>query len=146
MTGLEGGIDPATHERIVALCAEGDRHAEAGRHGSALGKFAEAWGLIPHPRERWAVATPVISAIADSWFLSGKYDEVLRALEFGMNCPGAADNPFLQLRLGQALLEQGEEERAAAALERAHAAHGEAIFEHEDPKYLAFLRARGANG
>ena len=139
-------LDPATHERIVALCAEGDRHAEAGRHGSALKQYAEAWALLPDPKERWNAATAVIAAIADSWFLAGRYDEVLRALEFGMNCPGADGNPFLHLRLGQALLEQGEEERAAAALMRAYEAHGEAIFEHEDPKYLAFLAARGATG
>jgi hypothetical protein len=144
--GPAASLDPATHERIVALCGEGDRLAEAGRHGSALAKYADAWGLIPHPKERWKLSTPVISAIADSWFLAGKYDEVLRALEFGMNCPGADGNPFLHLRLGQALLEQGEEDRAAEALMHAYEAHGEEIFEHEDPKYLDFLAARGRIG
>ena len=135
-------LDPAAHERIVALCAEGDRHAEAGRYGSALGRYAEAWALIPDPKERWNAATWVIAAIADCWFLAGKYDEVLRALEFGMNCPGAVGNPFLHLRFGQALLEQGEEDRAADELIRAYAVHGAEIFEHEDPKYLAFLSTR----
>jgi hypothetical protein len=144
MTDATLTMDPATHERIVALCAEGDRHAEAGRPGSALGPYAEAWALIPHPKERWKLSTSVISAIADSWFLAGKYDEVLRALEFGMNCPGAVGNPFLHLRLGQALLEEGQEVRAEGELMRAYEAHGEKIFAHEDPKYLAFLAARGA--
>jgi tetratricopeptide (TPR) repeat protein len=144
MTDMAVRLDPATHERIIALCAQGDRHAEAGRHGSALTAYADAWGLIPHPKERWKLSTSVISAIADSWFLAGKYDEVLRALEFGMNCPDALGNPFLHLRLGQALLEQGEQDRAADELMRAYEAHGEEIFAHEDPKYLAFLAARGA--
>jgi tetratricopeptide (TPR) repeat protein len=144
MTDLEARLDPATHQRILALCAVGDRHAAGGHHGFALKQYADAWALIPDPKERWKLSTSVISAIADSWFLAGKYDEALRALEFGMNCPGADSNPFLHLRLGQALLEQGEEDRAEAALRRAYEAHGEAIFEHEDPKYLAFLAARGA--
>ena len=144
MTDAKVSMDPATHERILALCEAGDRHAEAGRPGSALGQYADAWALIPHPKERWRLSTKVISAIADSWFQAGKYDEVLRALEFGMNCPDAVGNPFLHLRLGQALLEQGQEVRAEIELGRAYEAHGEAIFAHEDPKYLAFLTARRA--
>ncbi|HEU0135292.1 MAG TPA: hypothetical protein VFR28_10750 [Allosphingosinicella sp.] len=144
MSDAKERMDPATQERILALCEAGDRHAEAGQPGSALGEYAEAWALIPHPRERWRISTKVISAIADSWFQAGKYDEVLRALEFGMNCPDAVGNPFLHLRLGQALLEQGQEVRAETELRTAYEAHGEAIFAHEDPKYLAFLMARGA--
>ena len=142
MTDSKVRLDPATHRRILALCAVGDRHAAAGHYGFALKQYADAWALIPDPKERWVLSTSVISAIADSWFLGGQYDEVLRALEFGMNCPGAKSNPFLHLRLGQALLEQGEEERAAEALMRAYEAHGEEIFEFEDPKYLAFLAER----
>jgi tetratricopeptide (TPR) repeat protein len=144
MTDNEVRLDPATHKRILALCAVGDRHAAGGHHGFALKQYADAWALIPDPKERWNLSTSVISAIADSWFLAGKYDEVLRALEFGMNCPDAVGNPFLHLRLGQALLEQGEEDRAQDELMRAYQAHGEAIFAHEDPKYLAFLAGRGA--
>lgn len=139
-------MDGATHERILALYEEGEKLSRDGRIGSALGKYAEAWALIPHPKERWKLSTSVISAIADSWFLAGKYDEVLRALEFGMNCPGAVGNPFLHLRLGQALLEQGQDARAEEELMRAWEAHGEQIFEHQDPKYLAFLAARGRIG
>jgi tetratricopeptide (TPR) repeat protein len=137
-------MDPATYERIVALYAEGERHARADRPGSALGQYAEAWALIPDPKERWTLSTSVISAIADCWFHAGRFDEVLRALEFGMNCPDAVGNPFLHLRLGQALLEQGEEDRAEEELMRAFEAHGRDIFAHEDPKYLAFLTGRGA--
>jgi tetratricopeptide (TPR) repeat protein len=137
-------MDEAIYERIVALYAQGERHAQAGRPGSALEQYAEAWALIPDPKERWTLSTAVISAIADCWFLAGRYDEVLRALDFGMNCPGAVGNPFLHLRLGQALLEQGEEVRAEEELMRAFEAHGRDIFAHQDPKYLAFLAARGA--
>jgi tetratricopeptide (TPR) repeat protein len=146
MSGSEIRMDPATYERIVALYAEGEELGQEGRMGSALGKYAEAWELIPDPKEGWKVSTSVISAMADCWFLVGEYGEVLRALEFAMTCPDAVGNPFLHLRLGQALLEQGEEDRAAVELRRAYEAHGEAIFAHQDPKYLAFLTARGRLG
>ena len=136
-------MDRATRDGIVALYEEGEKLAQAGRIGSALGKYAEAWALISEPKQGWKISTSVISAIADCWFLAGDFDEVLRALEFGMNCPDAVGNPFLHLRLGQALLERGQEERAAEELMRAYEAHGEKIFAQENPKYLAFLAARG---
>ena len=133
MSDSEAELEPATHERIVAFYEEGEKLVRDGRIGSALVQYADAWALIPDPKERWTLSTSVISAIADCWFLAGKYDEVLRALEFGMNCPGAAGNPFLHLRLGQALLEEGEYDRALKALMRAYEAHGEEIFAHQDP-------------
>lgn len=142
-SGSEVEMDAATQERIIAFYQEGDKHFQEGRIGSALGNYADAWSLIPDPKERWPLSTSVISAIADCWFLAGEYAEVLRALEFGMNCPDAVGNPFLHLRLGQALLEQGEEDRAEEELMRAYEAHGEKIFEHQAPKYLDFLASRG---
>jgi tetratricopeptide (TPR) repeat protein len=137
-------IDQATYERIVALYEEGEKLIHSGQIPEAFQKYVEAWYLIPDPRQLWEISTPLISAIADCCFMAGEYAEVLEALEFGMHCPGATENPFLHLRLGQALLEVGgDDDRAADALMRAYDAHGERIFEHQDPKYLAFLAARG---
>ncbi|HEX8467886.1 MAG TPA: hypothetical protein VF620_08785 [Allosphingosinicella sp.] len=143
MSDPEVRMDSATHERIAALYGEGEKLVQDGLIGSALEKYGEAWSLILEPKQGWKISTPLISAIADCWFLAGKHDEVLRALEFGMNCPDAVGNPFLHLRLGQALLEQGHEDRAADELMRAYEAHGEKIFAQENPKYLAFLADRG---
>ena len=143
MSDSEVRMDQATHDRIVALYREGEELVQKGLIGSALEKYAEGWSLIPEPRHGWKISTPLISAIADCWFLAGKHDEVVRALEFGMNCPDAVGNPFLHLRFGQALLEQGQEDRAADELMVAYEAHGEKIFAQEDSKYLEFLVARG---
>jgi hypothetical protein len=144
MSDDEIRIDQAAYDRIRALYQEGEKLTQSGLISSAFAKYVEAWSLIPDPKELWNISTPVISAIADCCFLAGEYGEVLQALELGMHCPGAADNPFLHLRLGQALLEQGgQDDRAADELMRAYEAHGEAIFEHQNPKYLAFLAASG---
>ncbi|MEA3009981.1 MAG: hypothetical protein QOJ91_1673 [Sphingomonadales bacterium] len=144
MSDDEIRIDEASYERILSLYREGERLVQGGSIAAAFGKYVDAWELIPEPRQLWEISTPLISALADCCFLAGEYDEVLKTLEFGMQCPGAVDNPFLHLRLGQALLEQGgEDDRAADELMRAYDAHGEKIFEHQDPKYLEFLAARG---
>ena len=54
-----------------------------------------------------------------------------------------SDQPVVpHLRLGQALLEQGEQDRAADELIRAYMGGGPELFERDDPKYLAFLSTR----
>lgn len=56
-----------------------------------------------------------------------------------MTCPGAVGNPFLHLRLGQVLLDLGDEAGAADELMRAYMGGGAEIFSLEEPRYLAFL-------
>lgn len=57
-----------------------------------------------------------------------------------MTCPDAIGNPFLHLRLGQALYERGETDRAADELMRAYMGAGDEIFGNDEPKYFVFLK------
>ncbi|MNY35732.1 hypothetical protein D3C86_1701600 [compost metagenome] len=59
-----------------------------------------------------------------------------------MTCPGGIGNPFLHLRLGQVLLDDGQDDRAADELMRAYMGAGPQIFAAEDARYLAFLKTR----
>jgi tetratricopeptide (TPR) repeat protein len=135
-------MDAAAHERLSDLCAAGDALAGQGRFDEALGSYGEAWHLIPEPKENWNASTWVLAAIGDACFLKGDFDETRKALESAMHCPDAIGNPFLHLRFGQALYEQGEEDRAADELIRAYMGSGPDIFADDDPKYLAFLSTR----
>lgn len=137
-----GQMDDAAHKRLTDLCAEGDALAEQTSYAEALGRYGEAWGLIPEPKENWNASTWVLAAIGDACFLMGDFAETRKALEFAMHCPEAIGNPFLHLRLGQALYEQGEEDRAADELIRAYMGAGSEIFSDDDPKYLSFLSTR----
>jgi tetratricopeptide (TPR) repeat protein len=135
-------MDDATHAWLSDLCAEGDALAEQGQYDEALVCYGQAWGLIPEPKENWNASTWVLAAIGDACFLKNDFPETRKALEFAMHCPEAIGNPFLHLRLGQALYEQGEEDRAADELIRAYMGAGPEIFANDDPKYLAFLSTR----
>lgn len=130
------------HERILSWCAKGDVLAEAGKRQEALAAFNEAWKLIPDPKNEWEAATWVLAAIGDTAYLDGDYVNARRALEYGMNCPGAIGNPFMHLRLGQLLFEVNELERAADELMRAYMGAGPKIFGAEDRKYLTFLKSK----
>lgn len=135
-------LNPKTHKTIERLCAEGDVLAEKGRYGDAIDRYGKAWDLLPEPRTDWEAATWILGAIGDASFHAGDLDHALDALESAMHCPDAVGNPFLHLRLGQVLLDKGDQKRAADELMRAWMGAGEDIFEEEDDRYLTFLRSR----
>ena len=54
----------------------------------------------------------------------------------------ARANPFVQLRLGQTMLELGEEAEAANWLTRAYLSEGLSLFEEDDPKYVGFIKGK----
>jgi tetratricopeptide (TPR) repeat protein len=134
-------LDPAVHERIQALCAQGDALAENDRFPAALKKYWAAWDLLPEPRTAWEAATWILGAIGDANFLGGDFAAGRDNLTHAMHCPDAVGNPFLHLRLGQCLYELGELDRAADELTRAYTTGGAEVFEDAE-EYFAFLRTR----
>lgn len=130
------------HDAITAHCAEGDRLADDGALDAALECYRQAWLLVPEPQTEWGAATWILAAIGDACFLAGYLTSAREALDHAMACPGAIGNPFLHMRRGQVLFEQGELDAAADELIRAYMSEGAEIFASEDPKYLAFLGAR----
>jgi tetratricopeptide (TPR) repeat protein len=135
-------LDPKIYRNIQALCAEGDRLAEAKAYEDALSQYNRAWKLIPDPPNEWNASTWILAAIADASFLGGYYTSAKEALEYAMHCPNGIGNPFLHLRLGQCHFEMGALSSAADELTRAYMAEGRKIFEKEDAKYFEFLKTR----
>lgn len=129
-------------ERVKDLCAEGDGLTESEDYDDALEAYFEALELLPEPKTRWNAAAPVLTSIADVYFLAGEDADAVAMLELALKCPGADANAFLHLRLGQSLFELGDKDRAAAELDRAYKTGGADLFDDEDPRYLAFLMTR----
>ncbi len=135
-------LDAGTHQQIKELCAQGDQLAEAREFEDAIAQYNEAWTLVPDPKNEWNASTWILAAIADAAFLAGYRTSAQDALQYAMTCPNAVGNPFLHLRYGQVLLDQGETGHAVDELMRAYMGAGEEIFETEDPRYLEFLKTR----
>ena len=135
-------LDESVHYSIKLFCEAGDRLAEAEHYEEAIVQYNNTWLLVPDPKNNWEASTWILAAIADAYFLSGFKISARETLEYAMTCPGALGNPFLHLRLGQVLLDDGQEDNAANELMRAYMGGGEEIFELESPKYLDFLRTR----
>lgn len=137
MTELEDHI----HAQVEALSADGGDFADAGDFASALERYWTAWDLLPEPQTRWEAATWLLAAIGDANFQSGDFQAGRDNLANAMHCPDGIGNPFLHLRLGQCQLELGDEAAAADELARACMADP-AVFDDEDPKYMAFVETR----
>jgi|SRR3569623_651702 len=132
----------SVYEAIQRFCADGDALAAGGKFEAAVGEYNRAWETVPNPKNNWNASTWILAALADACFLAGYIQSAREALDYAMTCPAAIGNPFLHLRRGQVLLEQGEKDAAADELMRAYMGAGEEIFANEDDRYLVFLRTR----
>jgi tetratricopeptide (TPR) repeat protein len=128
------------HERVKVLSAEGDAFADAGNWDAAIGRFHQAFELLPEPRLEWDAALWLLAAVGDVHFQAGNYLLAREPLMMAMKVDGATGNPFLRLRLGQVLYELGERAEATSWLAGAYLSEGLALFENENPKYLAFVK------
>ncbi len=102
--------------------------------------------MLPEPKLDCDAATWILAAVGDANFLGGDFVAGRDNLSTVMHCPGAIAIPFLHMRLGQCQFELGEQAHAVDELLRAYLVGGEALFDCEDPKYLACLTAASANG
>lgn len=135
-------LPEALHEQMKVLCAAGDELAAQERYEEAVARYNAAWELVPEPQTKWEASTWILGAIGDACYLGGFDVSAREALEYAMLCPGGLGNPFLHLRLGEVLYDQGEKDAAADELIRAYMGGGPEIFDGEEPEYLAFLKSR----
>ncbi len=126
---------------IDRLCAQGDADADRARYADALGAYWAAWDLLPEPKLDCEAATWILAAVGDANFLGGDFIAGRDNLCTVMHCPGALGIAFLHMRLGQCQFELGELARATEELRLAYVGGGVALFDGEDPKYLACLPA-----
>lgn len=129
-------LDQATREKIKQFCAEGYGLYDAGDFRQALRRFYQAWMLLPKPQTEHEAGGWVLTAIGDTYFRSGQYQQGKEALASALHCDGMIDNPFIHLRLGQCLLELGFKGQACTHLALAYERGGRKLFQKEAPRYL----------
>lgn len=134
-------LDDQLVARITDLCERGDDDVENSLFEAAVEKYEEALSLVPKPLYAWAVTTWILTAIAEARYLQKNYAATKEAIMEAFRCEGAIGNAFLHLRLGQVEIELGAKGRGVEELIRAHERGGDEVFDGEDPKYLALVRA-----
>jgi hypothetical protein len=128
---------------VERLLAEGEEFADEGRDAEALDRFRAAWDLLPEPKAECEPALRALAAIADSYFHLGNWQACYQTLRTAVkNWDVALENPFIRLRMGQSLFEMGDLREAGNWLVPAYIMEGKRLFEGEERKYLAFLKAQ----
>jgi tetratricopeptide (TPR) repeat protein len=127
---------------VEDLIAQGEAFMDVEEDAEALQCFRAAWAALPEPREEQEPGSRIWAAIADCNFYLGEWEACRQAVQQAFRCGEDVDNPFLRLRLGQALYELGDEQEAANWLVPAYLSEGRALFEDDDPKYLKFFQDR----
>jgi hypothetical protein len=131
--------DPIWSE-IDRLLAEGEGLLdEDDAEAEALACFQAAWDLLPEPKDRQEQAVRILAAIGDCYFFLGEWDACHRAYQCVVQ--NGVMNPFVRLRLGQTFFELGNPAGANDWMVPAYLEEGVALFDDEDPKYLAHVKA-----
>ncbi|WP_284124223.1 hypothetical protein [Parerythrobacter aestuarii] len=120
----------------------GDELAEKGHFEAAIGRYNKAWDLLPAPKSRWKASTWLLIAIADAAFLGKDFSLAREVLDDLKRMEDAVGNPFILMRNGQVLFEEGKLDEAANEMMLAYMSEGKEIFDRDDPKYYEFLKTR----
>lgn len=136
----ENMIDDRIFERITLLSEEGNQLGDEERYDEAIEKFSEALELVPEPKRDWEAGNWLSASIGDMYFLKGDHKEALEYFYDAYVSPEEAANPFINMRIGQCLLETGDAVKAKEFLMRTYMTEGEKIFSGEDEKYFAHIK------
>ncbi|MGL5898849.1 MAG: tetratricopeptide repeat protein [Lactobacillaceae bacterium] len=128
------------YNQIVSELEQGDQYAETEQHNEAIKKYETALNLVPFQKENWEVSLHIYTAMADSYFNLGNYQQASNNYEQALKCPDGLDNGYVWLGLGEAFYELENMNKAKDALISAYMLEGEEIFEEEDGKYFFLIQ------
>jgi hypothetical protein len=132
------------YEEVTRLGEQGNACANDGDFDLALSHFQKALAILPSPTdEPWQARMWLLTAIGDMHFRTARFSEGRAVLmEVVQSFDEGRANPFVRLRLGQCMLELGEEKEATNWLAGAFLSEGNKLFECDDSKYLDFIKSK----
>ena len=128
------------YDQIVSKLEQGDQYAEAGEYNKAIEKYESALNLVPLQKENWEVSLHIYTAMADSYFNLGNYQQANNNYEQALKCPDGLGNGYVWLGLGETYYELENMDKAKDALMSAYILEGKEIFEDEDDKYFSLIQ------
>ncbi|OCG64080.1 hypothetical protein A9G48_03910 [Gilliamella sp. wkB18] len=128
------------YDQIVSKLEQGDQYAEAGEYNKAIEKYESALNLVPLQKENWEVSLHIYTAMADSYFNLGNYQQASNNYEQALKCPDGLGNGYVWLGLGETYYELENMDKAKDALMSAYMLEGKEIFEDEDDKYFSLIQ------
>ncbi len=127
------------YSQVNRYFMEGEGFMDIEQYDHAITCFNNAFEILPKPKTKWAAALQILGAKGDACFLKGDFEQGAIAFKESM-AHGGLNNPFIHLRYGQCLFENGEKEQCLHEFALAHLKAGTAIFLEDDKKYIEFFK------
>ena len=132
----------STQDQIDTHVESGEELADNGDYAGALANYQTAWELISEPKYDHESAWQLLGAIGDTHFVLGDWQACHDTFQQVIRYIGGEDNPFVRLRLGQSILELGNEREALNWMVPAYLMEGTKLFSDDNPKYLTLVKSR----
>ena len=130
------------YEQIEELSEQGNDLVDEDDFEGALEKFQCALDLLPEPKAQWEAALWLYASMGDMYLFTEDFEAAKENFFNALNCPDGQESGFVHLRLGESLLELGEEDKAVDHLLKAYMLEGPEIFSEEEEKYFDFLKSK----
>jgi tetratricopeptide (TPR) repeat protein len=129
---------------ITQLFKHASDRYQQNDYAAALRLFYQAWVKLPKPQKEQPqneqlLAGEILSAIGSTYFQLQRYEPAIEALRSSMEKAEMNSNPFTLMRLGQCLLDSGQEAQGRTYLQRAYRLGGANIFTREDDRYICVI-------
>jgi tetratricopeptide (TPR) repeat protein len=139
---------------ITQLFKHASDRYQQNDYAGALRLFYQAWVKLPkppnelsrneqfrnkQPQNEQLQAGEILTAIGSTYFQLQRYEPAIEALRSAMEKAGMSSNPLTLLRLGQCLLDSGQEAQGRTYLQRAYRIGGADIFTSEDDRYISAI-------
>ncbi|ODS24216.1 hypothetical protein AB835_04890 [Candidatus Endobugula sertula] len=120
---------------ISQLFVQGKTYYDQEDYQSALRAFYKVWIQLPKPENHQQNAGQILTFIGSTYFKLQRYQPAIEALRRALACKDNSCKLLTLLRLGQCLLEEGQEYQGRTYLQRAYRIGGAQVFDQEDSKY-----------
>lgn len=121
---------------IEQIMEQADKQLDYGSYKKAKALYEKALNELPSPQAEQELFLEIQAAIGDCLIWMNKVGEAQKLFTKLLTYPGADDNAYLHLRLGQIAFDKDHMETAKKELRRALELGGEEIFEDEYEEYL----------
>ena len=126
---------------IESILEKADKQLDYSSYKKAETLYRKALEMLPAPQVEQEQYLEIMAAIGDTLIWQNRLREATKFFTKTMNHPGAEENGYLHLRLGQLAYERKELEVATVELKRALELGGDELFADEYRDY--YLLAGG---